>query len=281
MMTHGSLFSGIGGFDLAAQWMGWENKFHCEWNEFGQKVLNHYWPDAETFTDITKSDFTKYANRIDVLTGGYSTPSFCAFSLIAVSRTPAIESPNFSDNAFRSESAFSDKVKEVFFLLMVVIVVCLRYIYGTNIINFTMGQPRNNKYEKAYSLYQSGLSLAQVAERMGVTRQGIFKAFKLRGYVMREMPERVFKIFDGKKFTLRNSGYLSLTTGERTLMHRYVWEYYNGPIPKGYDIHHINNCKTDNRIGNLECLPKSEHTRLYSPHNNQFTRGRKVAGKNL
>jgi DNA (cytosine-5)-methyltransferase 1 len=70
-MTHGSLFSGIGGFDLAAEWMGWENKFHCEWNTFGQKVLHHYWPQAEQFTDITKTDFTKYANRIDILTGGF------------------------------------------------------------------------------------------------------------------------------------------------------------------------------------------------------------------
>ena len=70
-MTHGSLFSGIGGFDLAAEWMGWENKFHCEWNPFGQKVLHHYWPKAEQFTDITKSNFKKYANRIDILTGGF------------------------------------------------------------------------------------------------------------------------------------------------------------------------------------------------------------------
>jgi DNA (cytosine-5)-methyltransferase 1 len=70
-LTHGSLFSGIGGFDLAAEWMGWENKFHCEWNEFGQKVLKYYWPNSELFTDITKSDFKKYANQIDILTGGY------------------------------------------------------------------------------------------------------------------------------------------------------------------------------------------------------------------
>ena len=70
-MTHGSLFSGIGGFDLAAEWMGWENKFHCEWNPFGQKVLKHYWPEAESFNDITKTNFTKYANKIDVLTGGF------------------------------------------------------------------------------------------------------------------------------------------------------------------------------------------------------------------
>jgi DNA (cytosine-5)-methyltransferase 1 len=70
-MRHGSLFSGIGGFDLAAQWMGWDNVFHCEWNPFGQKVLHYYWPEAEQFTDITKSDFTKYANTIDILTGGF------------------------------------------------------------------------------------------------------------------------------------------------------------------------------------------------------------------
>jgi len=70
-MTHGSLFSGIGGFDLAAEWLGWENKFHCEWNEFGQKVLQYYWPNAESFTDIKKTNFTKYENKIDVLTGGF------------------------------------------------------------------------------------------------------------------------------------------------------------------------------------------------------------------
>jgi DNA (cytosine-5)-methyltransferase 1 len=77
-MTHGSLFSGIGGFDLAAEWMGWENKFHCEWNEFGQHVLNYYWPNAELFTDITKSDFKKYANQIDILTGGFPCQPYSA-----------------------------------------------------------------------------------------------------------------------------------------------------------------------------------------------------------
>lgn len=70
-MRHGSLFSGIGGFDLAAQWLGWENVFHCEWNPFGQRVLKHYWPDADSHHDITKTNFTQYANRIDILTGGF------------------------------------------------------------------------------------------------------------------------------------------------------------------------------------------------------------------
>jgi len=70
-MTHGSLFSGIGGFDLAAEWMSWENVFHCEWNEFGKKILTHYWPKSISYHDITKTDFTIHRGSIDILTGGF------------------------------------------------------------------------------------------------------------------------------------------------------------------------------------------------------------------
>jgi DNA (cytosine-5)-methyltransferase 1 len=68
---HGSLFSGIGGFDLAAEWMGWENIFHCEWMPFPQKVLNHYWPNSISYEDITKTDFSIHRGTIDILTGGF------------------------------------------------------------------------------------------------------------------------------------------------------------------------------------------------------------------
>jgi DNA (cytosine-5)-methyltransferase 1 len=70
-MRHGSLFSGIGGFDYAAQMMGWENVFHCEWNEFGQRVLKHYWPQAISYHDITKTDFTIHRGGIDICSGGF------------------------------------------------------------------------------------------------------------------------------------------------------------------------------------------------------------------
>ena len=70
-LKHGSLFSGIGGFDLAAEWMGWENVLHCEWNEFGRKVLKHYWPKSKSYEDITKTDFNIYRGKIDILTGGF------------------------------------------------------------------------------------------------------------------------------------------------------------------------------------------------------------------
>jgi DNA (cytosine-5)-methyltransferase 1 len=75
-MRHGSLFSGIGGFDLASEWMGWENVFHCEWMEFPRKVLDYYFPNADSHIDICKTDFKKYANTIDILTGGFPCQPF-------------------------------------------------------------------------------------------------------------------------------------------------------------------------------------------------------------
>jgi len=71
MLNHGSLFSGIGGFDLAAEWAGWNNIFHCEWNEFGQKVLKHHFPKSISYADITKTDFSIHRGHIDIISGGF------------------------------------------------------------------------------------------------------------------------------------------------------------------------------------------------------------------
>ena len=70
-MRHGSLFSGIGGFDLAAEWMGWTNVFNCEWEEFPRQVLKHHFPHATQHQDIREFDATAYAGRIDILSGGF------------------------------------------------------------------------------------------------------------------------------------------------------------------------------------------------------------------
>jgi DNA (cytosine-5)-methyltransferase 1 len=70
-LTHASLFSGIGGFDLAAEWMGWENIFHCENNAFCQKVLNYHFKNSISYGNIKTTDFTVHAGQIDILTGGF------------------------------------------------------------------------------------------------------------------------------------------------------------------------------------------------------------------
>ena len=78
-----SLFSGIGGFELAAEWMGWQNIVSCEINPFGRKVLEYYWPDAYHHDDIktlnydtinnelTKRFGAEWRNDDIILTGGF------------------------------------------------------------------------------------------------------------------------------------------------------------------------------------------------------------------
>ena len=78
MMTHGSLFSGIGGFDLASEWMGWDNKFHCEWEAFPRRVLEYHFPNAISYGDIKQTDFTIWRGRIDILSGGFPCQPYSA-----------------------------------------------------------------------------------------------------------------------------------------------------------------------------------------------------------
>lgn len=75
-LRHGSLFSGIGGFDLAAEWMGWENIFYCEIEEFCRKVLKHYFPKSKGYEDIRKTDFTEQCGKVDIITGGFPCQPF-------------------------------------------------------------------------------------------------------------------------------------------------------------------------------------------------------------
>jgi hypothetical protein len=75
-MNHGSLFSGIGGFDLAAEWMGWKNVFSCEIESFPNQILSYYWPHATHFRDICTTDFRPFRGQIDILTGGFPCQPF-------------------------------------------------------------------------------------------------------------------------------------------------------------------------------------------------------------
>ena len=75
-MNHASLFSGIGGAEVAASMMGWQNLFHCEIQEFPRKVLQYWFPNSESYEDITKTNFTKWHGKVDVLTGGFPCQPF-------------------------------------------------------------------------------------------------------------------------------------------------------------------------------------------------------------
>jgi hypothetical protein len=82
-MIHIGLFEGIGGFTIAAKWMGWKTYAMCEINLFGQRVLKYHFPDAYLHSDIktltyetinfelTKRFGRQWRNDDIILTGGF------------------------------------------------------------------------------------------------------------------------------------------------------------------------------------------------------------------
>lgn len=77
-MLHASLFSGIGGFDLAAEWAGWSNAFTCEIDGFCRKILKYHFPKSVHYEDIRTTNFTEWRGCIDVLSGGFPCQPFSA-----------------------------------------------------------------------------------------------------------------------------------------------------------------------------------------------------------
>lgn len=75
-MTHGSTFSGIGAAEIAAAMLGWKNEFHCEINPFGRRILDYYFPKTKSYEDITKTDFSEWRGKINILTGGFPCQPF-------------------------------------------------------------------------------------------------------------------------------------------------------------------------------------------------------------
>ena len=75
-MRHGSLFSGIGGFDLAASRMGWYNVFQVEIDPFCRRVLEKNFPDAQRYNDIKQFDGRDYAGKLDIISGGFPCQPF-------------------------------------------------------------------------------------------------------------------------------------------------------------------------------------------------------------
>ena len=120
--------------------------------------------------------------------------------------------------------------------------------------------------------YDSGESTRVLGRAYGVdpstiTRHLVAAGVKMRTYAQAAVGNKS-KLGHYKRggplSTMR--GYLSTRDreGNKYLIHRACWEAYFGPIPDGHVVHHCDEDRRHNDIGNLSCITHGEHSRLHN-----------------
>ena len=112
--------------------------------------------------------------------------------------------------------------------------------------------------------YERGESTTALGRAYGVSQITAWRHLHAAGVVLRPRGPSV-----GSKHGRKRGGPLHATSrgylgtrdrdGKKRFIHRACWEAHNGPVLRGYVVHHINGDQLDNRIGNLACMTQREH----------------------
>jgi hypothetical protein len=120
------------------------------------------------------------------------------------------------------------------------------------------------KKEEMVKLHNKGFNYAEIARMFGCTRQNVRKTI-----LRPDKPQKrsfPFVIVDDIRFSLNDKGYYVTRkfNNKHLPLHVYIYEKYNGKIPEGYDIHHVDGDSLNNNIDNLLMIEHGEHRKLHS-----------------
>jgi len=142
-------------------------------------------------------------------------------------------------------------------------------------IRYNQHPKRKNNLRVAamFDAYKGGMSCEAIGKLYGISRKTVHDQLQSRGYPLRSKQYKGLQVLDGIRFTLAKGGHLRGTVnGKRMMMHWYVWEKANGPVPAGHCIFHKDRDPANNVLENLEMLPKSQMAHVFNPTGrNQFS----------
>ena len=113
LLTHLDLFSGIGGFALAARWAGFRTIGFVEIDKYCQKVLNKHWPDVPVVEDIRDVETIKEVVANATGKGCLAKQYKVGISSQAIREAPTGESSRAS-GTYRGEPIAAKAVTEVY-----------------------------------------------------------------------------------------------------------------------------------------------------------------------
>lgn len=118
-------------------------------------------------------------------------------------------------------------------------------------------------------MYNSGKSARYIASQLGCSRDTVVRRLEASGIHVEHRHASGKDHYKWKGGKMNHSGYLLVKNPNYpesgnyyVRQHRLVWEQAYGPLPDGYEVHHLNGVRTDNRLENLCALPKSNHGKV-------------------